>query len=270
MNPVEEDRALDGENASFGDERRGRAAMDPTTRHLALIAGGIGVLLAVLIGGWMLSGRHPGSIPVIEAPAGPVRLKPVDAGGMQAMGAQAPPAVSGKGGETLSSQPEVARPDALQAEVDAARRDGGAGQPPPATAPAAPADRVPPSASSPSVKPKPQQMLQPVPPHAPAEHRPGTRPDSLLRTDMSPEPAGQPAIQLAAVGSDVAAQTEWDRLRRDHPTLFSGHTPEVEQADHAGRSIYRLRMRGFGSIAAATSFCAQAHAQGVACTLADF
>ena len=260
MNPVEEDRALDGETAGLSDERRGREAMDPTTRHLVLIASGIGLLLVVLIGGWMLSGRHPGSIPVIEAPAGPVRLKPVDPGGMQAMGAQSPPAASGKGGETLSAAPELARPDALQAEVDAARREGGAGTAPPA-APAVP-----------NATAQPQQMLQPAPaPHPPAAHPSGTHPDSLLRTDAS-APADGPkvAVQLAALGSDGAAEAEWERLRHEHPALFSGRTPEVAQADHAGRAIYRLRTRGFGSVGEATSFCYHAHQQGVACTVADF
>ena len=73
MNPVEEDRALAGEDdGRFGaDEPRGREAMDPATRRLAMIAGGIGLLLAVLIGGWAFSGRHAGGIPVIEAPDGP-------------------------------------------------------------------------------------------------------------------------------------------------------------------------------------------------------
>lgn len=271
MNPVEEDRALQGEpGPRLDDGRRGRAAMDPTTRHLALIASGIGLLLVVLIGGWMLSGRHPGSIPVIASPPGPIRLKPVDPGGMQAMGAQAPPAVSGKGGETLAPKSETARPDALQAQLDAARRDGsghdGGGQ----TAPAPTSPPRPMSQTPPAPRPAPPQV-----PHAPAQPAPGLRSGVLLRTDAGPEPAVQPgsgavAVQLAAVGSDAAAQTEWTRLRHLHPALFSDRLPEVEQADHAGHAIYRLRTRGFGSAAEASSFCEQAHAQGVACTLADF
>ncbi len=279
MNPVEEDRALHGETVRFDDER-GREAMDPTTRHLVLIASGIGVLLAVLIGGWMLSGRHPGSIPVIEAPSGPVRLKPIDPGGMQAMGAASPPAASGKG-QTLSSGPEVARPDALQAEVDAARRDGAGPSPPPSSPPAAssPAASPPASPSAPPAESQFEQAPRPAPlpvPHGPARHPASSRPDSMLRTDADPQPAGQPAIatrlavQLAALGSDAAAQTEWERLRRDHAALFSGHTSEVEQAEHGGHSIYRLRTKGFGSVAEANAFCEHAHAQGVACTLADF
>ena len=278
MNPVEEDRALHGDAAGLDDERRGREAMDPTTRHLVLISSGIGLLLAVLIGGWMLSGRQPGAIPVIEAATGPVRLKPIDPGGMQAMGGAAPVG-SDPGSGTLSTKPEVARPDALQAEVDAARREG-AGQPlsatpatPPAASPAAPA------AKPRSGQVQSERMLQTVPlpaPHAPAGHPSGAAGDRLLRTDAGTRPTGSPAagrrfaVQLAAVGSDGAAQGEWDRLRLGHPALFSGRAPEVDQADHAGHAIYRLRTRGFDSIGEAAAFCEQAHAQGIACTVADF
>lgn len=264
MNPVEEDRALDGESdLAPRDERRGRAAMDPTTRHLALIASGIGLLLAILIGGWMLSGQHSGSIPVIEAASGPVRLKPIDPGGMQAMGAQAPSTSSAKGVETLAPSPEDARPDSLQAEVEAARRADAAAPavarpdlPGPAVAvPSAPVAQAPPSD---------------IPPAGAPLH------GSPLRTEATPDSAvasgagDRLAVQLAALSSHDAAQTEWARLRHSHPTLLSGRTPEVDQADRDGRTIYRLRTGGFASVAEATAFCKQARAQRVACTLADF
>ncbi len=77
-------------------------------------------------------------------------------------------------------------------------------------------------------------------------------------------------MQLAALNSDSAALTEWSRLCRSHPLLFSGRKPLIQQADHAGRPIYRLRTRGFATTAAAASFCQQARAQRVACTVADF
>jgi hypothetical protein len=280
MNPVEEDRALDEEaNAYFGREQRGREAMDPATRQLAFIAGGIGLLLAVLIGGWLLSGHRSGTIPIIEAAAGPVRIKPVDPGGMQAMGAQAPPVVSSAGVETLAPRPEAARPDALQAEVDAARRAGDGGRKPPAAmpspagpAPAAPAAGAPAAPSSSSVGSGAGAAPQAVP-HAPADAGSGP----LLRTESEPRRnggeaphGGALAVQLAAVNSDQAAQMEWSRLCRSHPALFSGRKPDVEQVDRNGKRIYRLRTRGFASTVEANSFCEQARAQKVACTVAAF
>ncbi len=248
MNPVEEDRALDGEEPDLGSAR-GREAMDPTTRHLIWIASGIGLLLAVLIGGWALSGHNASSIPVIEAQSGPVRVKPVNPGGMQALGAMLPNDGNGPGAgdgkAALAPPPETPRPDALKAEVDAARHDGA--PPAPAPAPAKPQATLPPS------------LPPPTPRQTPAD-------DNLLRTENT----GRLAVQLAALDSEAAAGREWARLSRAHPALFSGKQPLVQQVDHAGHAIWRLRMRGFDSTEAAASFCRHARAQSVACTVADF
>ena len=272
MNPVEEDRALAGEDPAY-DSRRGREAMDPVTRQLVFLAAGIGLLLVVLVGGWLLSTRHASSIPVIQAAAGPVRVKPIDAGGMQAMGAQAPDAQSDGGTETLAPRPETPRPAALQAEIDAAR-----GQPPQGDAgmlPAAPAAPVvenpqpspqpsPEPSQEPSQESAPQPAPQPLP--SPTPHAAGPAPDNPLRT----EAVGRSAVQLAALDTHQAAEMEWSRLCRVHPALFSGRAPDVERIDRDGHALYRLRMRGFASAADASAFCQQARAQRVACTLADF
>ena len=263
MNPVEEDRALDGEDDPPYDLRRGREAMDPVTRQLAFLASGIGLLLVVVVGGWLLSTRHAGTIPLIEPPSGPVRVKPIDPGGMQAMGDQAPPVMSGAGSETLAPQPEMPRPEALQAEIDAARGHPAAhpGVSGPAAVPApAPDDPVP--------VPAPQAAPVPIP-HATAAPAQG----DLLRTDASPDlgaPGARLTVQLAALDTHAAAELEWSRLCRSHPALFSRRAPQVEPIDHDGRTLYRLRMGGFANAADANAFCAQARAQRVACTLADF
>ncbi|NVN41886.1 SPOR domain-containing protein, partial [Ameyamaea chiangmaiensis] len=77
-------------------------------------------------------------------------------------------------------------------------------------------------------------------------------------------------VQLAALASEASAQAEWARLTKAAPGLFAGRTPVVERVEHAGSVFFRLRTRGFTSIADATEFCAHAKAQGVACTLARF
>ena len=283
MTPVDEDRALDeeGVGGSGLSEQRGREAMDPASKRLALIAGGIGLLLAILVGGWAFGGRHSGSIPVIEAATGPVRVKPVDAGGMQALGAQAPPPVNGSGREALAPGPEAPRPEALQAEVDAARR----------AADQAGSDEAAPATVAPARKAAPPAGVRHPPPVTPPPATSGSEDkadqpgsDETLRTDVSPRPgdaagataaSGRIAIQLAALDSHDAAQAEWKRLSGRHPGLFTpeldgGRTPEVLRAERDGRPIYRLRMRGFDSQASALSFCRQARAQDVACTVADF
>ena len=258
MNPVDEDRALDGEYTP-ANRARGREAMDPTTRHLALIACGIGLLLIVLIGGWALSGRRSGAIPVIAAPAGPVRVKPVNPGGMQADGAPGFSLGSGGGKDSLAPAPETPRPDALAAEVEAARRRE-ADQKPQVLQP----QIVQPQNLQPQIlPPKVQKPVQTTPLQPP----PKPAPEPTLRTDAS---GRADAVQLAAVDSDAAAHSEWDRLRRAHPELFAGRTPRIERADHDGHVIYRLRTRGFVDTAAAATFCAQARKERVACTVADF
>ena len=278
MNPVEEDRALDGESdLSFENGPRGREAMDPTTRHLVFIACGIGLLLLVLIGGWTFSGRSSGSIPVIEALPGPVRLKPIDPGGMQPMGAQAPSPVSASGVETLAPRPETARPEALQAEVDAARgrEDAVPAGVPPARLQAQPVQE--PTTTVPGDPPAGLPGAATPDAATPDAATGGTTlpADSRLRTETNPQETGSDAaagtaVQLAALDSHDAADTEWGRLRHSHPRLFSGRKPDVEAADRDGRRIYRLRTGGFSSVAEAHAFCAQARAQRVACTLADF
>jgi hypothetical protein len=39
--------------------------MDPATRRLALIAGGLGGALLVIVGGWSVVGHRSGTVPVV-------------------------------------------------------------------------------------------------------------------------------------------------------------------------------------------------------------
>ena len=51
------------------------AGMDPDVKRMAVVAAGLGCLLAAGIGIASLSGHRHHGIPVIEALAGPVRVK---------------------------------------------------------------------------------------------------------------------------------------------------------------------------------------------------
>ena len=62
--------------------------MDPDMRRMAIVAGGIGAAVALVIGAVSLSHRGHHGVPVIEAAAGPVRVKPLNPGGMQVAGAE--------------------------------------------------------------------------------------------------------------------------------------------------------------------------------------
>ena len=67
---------------------RHRQGMDPATRRLALIAGGLGGALLVVVGGWSLIGHRSTAVPVVQADSRPIRVKPENPGGMQVAGAE--------------------------------------------------------------------------------------------------------------------------------------------------------------------------------------
>ncbi|NPD66412.1 SPOR domain-containing protein [Lichenicola cladoniae] len=258
--------------------------MDPGTKLLALFAGGIGALLVVVVGGWSLVGHHETGIPIVDAPAGPVRIKPIDPGGMQLSGVQNLTQSNGSAASGLAPGPETAQPQALQAQVDAARQADAA--PAPAVAPAkAPAiQAAPPSdTASPAASASAEPAVA-----APSEGKSATAPDAAAapagsdaedQEPVAPTPAERPAapppqhgmaVQLAAVETQAAAQSEWARLSRRAPSLFAHRTPVIIPFSHGGKNFFRLRTAGFGTATEATSFCSHAKALGIACTLADF
>ena len=96
--------------------RRPLASVDPSTRRLALIAGGIGVALLALVGIWALSGHHRGTggVPLVEADARPWRSRP------EKQPALADGQDDGAAGatDTLAPPPEVPAPQTLKNEAD--------------------------------------------------------------------------------------------------------------------------------------------------------
>lgn len=204
-----------------------RPGMGRGTKILLFTAAGLGGLLLAGLGGWALSGRHAAVVPVIEADSRPVRVKPENAGGLQVAGADGQPA----GG--LGSRNQGLAPPAEVPAAQALRA-----QMPPQPAPAAPAV-VPPIAAVPA-------------PAAPAARQ-------------APVPAT--LVQLAAVDSEDAAQSEWQRLARRMPDLLGDHRPVLQRSDRDGRAIWRVRTGGFTDIAEATAFCARVRAKGAACSI---
>jgi hypothetical protein len=97
--------------------------MDPATRKLAMIAGGIGVGLVVLVGGWHMIGHHSDGVPVVQAEPGPLRVKPTNPGGMHVAGLGND--IFSGGSDTnvrnLAPAPQTPDPQALQAMAAAQR-----------------------------------------------------------------------------------------------------------------------------------------------------
>ncbi|MGA8194877.1 MAG: hypothetical protein WB902_16045, partial [Acetobacteraceae bacterium] len=102
-------------NSTYRVPRHSRG-MDPATRRLALIAGGLGAALLAIIGGWSVMGHRSTAVPVIQADSRPIRVKPENPGGMQIAGSN--DELSGGGdtnGGKLAPPTEAPAPQALLA-----------------------------------------------------------------------------------------------------------------------------------------------------------
>ncbi|MCH4091953.1 SPOR domain-containing protein [Acetobacter sp.] len=79
--------------------------------------------------------------------------------------------------------------------------------------------------------------------------------------------SGPYGVQLAALNSQDAALKEWDRIRSVSPDLFAGRSPVIEKVTHTNAVFYRLRTRGFDSVASARAFCDSLREHGHACNV---
>ncbi|GBR07651.1 SPOR domain-containing protein [Acetobacter oeni] len=259
---------------------------DPMTRRLTCGAFGLGALLVLGIGGWTLLGHHQSGIPVIGPPAEPVRDKPANPGGMELDGAMAPADVPA-GAAHLAPGPEQPDPAALaaryggKAKEDAGETGTGDENTPPAATtgdgkPAAPAntpaDEAPgsdtakdrPAALPPASETTPPAGDAALPPPVPSAKN--TAPAAAAASEAPvPTATGPYGVQLAAVDSEASAYKEWDRIKAISPDLFAGHAPLVEKVVHSNAIFYRLRMRGFDSVAATQAFCVKIRDHGHAC-----
>ncbi|MDD2794481.1 SPOR domain-containing protein [Acidocella sp.] len=212
--------------------------MDQAVRKMVLGAGGVSVLLilvALLWGGVRATGFGPP--PVIGPPPGPLRVAPLDPGGLTVPGADQQIMSGDASGAPPQLAPATPPPDVAQLDQAA-----GINQPPPSPAPT-PAS---PPASTPSV---------PTPTATPAS---------------TPAPAGPAQVQLAATADEAGAQSVWDGLKRKMPDVLAGKSPVILPAVVNGKSVWRLRVDGFSTPAAAQAFCTAVAAKGAACTVAPF
>lgn len=231
---------------------RHRGGMDPATRKLAIIAGGLGGALLLLVGGWSVLGHRSTGVPVIEADSSPLRVKPANPGGMS---------VGGTGDEILSGD-----------------TDGSTGKLAPGSETPAPQDIKPPVVASAP----PAPALAPPPPvvAAPAPMVAAAKPPTAAAAPHAAPAAEHPVahggggkgtlVQLAALSSEDAARTEWARLEKRMPDLLSSRQPAVSKFEREGKTFWRLRTGGFSDIAQATEFCERVRAKGNGCSIAAF
>ncbi len=235
-----------------------RAAVKPPAKSFdlrgTLVAGG-GIALVVLVafgGGYALR-SSAGGLPVIEAAAGPVRVKPADSGGSAPIGTDD---VGGGAATTEGLAPAAETPninglrekfapkvaavvpvmETLVASLPPLVSDAHASVPPVAVA----------SVAAPAVA-----IAAPV----------------RASTVMA---AGGIAVQLGALDSEAGAQGAWAASTQRMPDLLAGRVPLLVPASLAGRQVWRLRVAGFADVAAAAGFCAKLRARGADCTVAAF
>ena len=229
---------------------RGGRGMDVGTRRLALIAGGLGGALVLLVGGWSVLGHRSTGVPVIEADSSPLRVKPDNPGGMNVGGSSDESLSDGSDGTVGKLAPASETPAPQNIKPPAAQIAK-----PSVVATATPAVPIAPAAISAA----PALSAAPKPPtpatHVAADHGPGGK---------------ATLVQLAAVSSEDAAKTEWDRLTKRMPDLFGRRQPAVTKIEHDGKTLFRLRTGGFSDIAQATAFCEQVRAKGNGCSIAAF
>lgn len=268
---------------------RRRPGIDPATRRLLMIAGGLGGALLLIVGIARLTGHHPGGVPVIEAASGPVRVRPANPGGMSVAG-QEDEVLSDQAGTATDKLAPAAETPSLQAlhaqeQADTARAAPAASQT--ASAKAAPGESA--AHESAAHEAAPQEATAaggtavggtgagataPVAaaetPAAAAKVPPASAVAASPARHAATTPAGGHGaeVQLGALGSEGAAQQEWTRLSHRLPGLLDGRTPAITRIDHDGRTLWRLRTGGFGSLADATAFCARVRAKGQVCSIA--
>jgi hypothetical protein len=215
---------------------RHHRGMDPATRRLALIACGLGGALLAVVGAWSLTGHRNTTVPVVQADGRPIRVKPENPGGMQVAGAEEDILSGGtQGGDgKLAPPPEAPAPQAL--------RD------PPAAAAPTPAAIA---AASPA---------KPV----------ATKPVTAVDKHPAAASANGTLVQLAAVRSEDAAKSEWQRLSKRIPDLLGQHRPAFSKTERDGHTLWRVRAGGFADATQASTFCEKVRAKGVGCSVADF
>jgi len=226
---------------------------DGGTRRMLLVAGGLlGAIVLAVFGLWAFASSGPRTVPVIEADARPIRVKPEDPGGMQ---------VTGLNDQILSGAPSGPQPERLA--------------PPPEMPVAPPMRRAEPSAppsvqqaalTSPTEPAAPERTtlagalpLPPVPPAPPSASSSAAPVAAAATSDAAAE------VQLGALRTEQSARAEWNRLIRRVPELFRGRQPVITKLERNGQTLYRLRTGGFADTGAAKSFCDQAKTRGVAC-----
>lgn len=262
----------------FDDEYYGRDQAGGRGRTIALVAG---VVVGAVIAGaaaWTVFGPNSdgtaGQVPLVVAEPDPYKVRPDDPGGLQVEnqdklvyerlnGANSEP-----GAENILPPPETPKqpvvPVVPVAPVAVAPEPP---EPVVAAAPSAPAASEPPAIVVEAPTPPPAPVATPTPTPTPepvVAPQPDAAPKSL--ESFVAALSGDYLIQIAALRSEEVAQSEWDRLSKEHSSLLGSYRPIIVRADLGERGIfYRLRAGPLKDRAAAENLCASLASENVGC-----
>lgn len=211
-----------------------------------LAVAGVLLGLAALAGAvlWGGSRSGPRAVPVIEADARPIKVRPEAAGG-----------VTVPNQDQLVLEPPAVRRAAERSQGAVARLDAG---------PESPALEELRQQAEPDGRPI--ALLPPVPETAiPAPAPPTPVVAAAIAPAIAPVPGGRAQVQLAALSSEEAARSEWVRLTRRLPEL-AGFQPRIIRLERDGQPpLFRLRTGGLPDAAAARALCDALRARGANC-----
>ncbi len=228
-------------------------------RRIAMVATALGCGVLSVGGYWEYTAHRTHVVPVIEADARPMRVKPDNPGGMQIAGAgesilSGPEQIP----QSLAPPPEMPDPGSLRLQEHGQSARDTLAQAATSAMPALTAQDM---SAAPS--PPPAHAAQPAPP---ATTQIAAAAAPRVAPPVTPPSAGGKLVQLASFGSEGAANAEWARLSRLMPDLLSHRRPDISQMERDGKTVWRLRTGGFADAAAASNFCNQVRAKGAACT----
>jgi hypothetical protein len=159
-----------------------------------------------------------------------------------------PSVVAPEPGQTAAPTPIVPEPQTQQAAPAPAEAP-----PTPATTAEKPAEAVPaPESAAPKAAEPTQTAAVPAAPAAPA---------------VTPTAGGNSRIQLAAVKSEAAANTQWTKLQKAHPELLGALSLNVQKVQVNGTTYYRVQA-GPLSKTQARDLCSKLKAQKQDCIVA--
>ncbi|MBU8540089.1 SPOR domain-containing protein [Falsiroseomonas tokyonensis] len=232
--------------------------------RMLAVAGGMVAVVAVGAGGyWAFQSSGGGGVPVVEADPRPFKVRPDDPGGLRVPNQNA---LVLERPANRQANAQAVRPGGMVPEPEAPNIDllRAAVAPPPVVAPVQPPPAQPVASRS-----APRGAAAEAPVAEPAVARSAApEPAQTVAAPAVPRPVpnGRVMVQLAAVGSEEGARSEFERLSRRAPELFEGRSPVVQRLERDGQPpLFRLRTAGFADQDSARQFCEALRARSFAC-----